>query len=232
VRPHREITARARGREQRVAQLERRHADRRRAWRDEATAARAAAPIDPRWFCHVLDRVLPDNAIFLEETITHRTPIVRYLDRLGPGRYYGAESGGLGLGMGFALGLACAAPDDLVVALIGDGTFNYNPVLAALGFSQEYGRPTLTIVMNNAGYLSMRRGITALYPEGWAARTQTFFGWAITPNPRYAALAQAFDGHGETIEDPAEVEGALRRAIDAVRAGRPAIVDVRLAPNA
>ena len=222
----------ARARDARVQALGQRHEERRGGWHEDALAAASARPIDPRWFCHVLGRVLPDDAIVLEETITHRTAIVRSLERVGPGRYFGAESGGLGLGMGFALGLACAAPDALVVALIGDGTFNYNPVVAALGFSQEYARPTLTIVMNNAGYLSMKRGITSLYPEGWSARTETYHGWAITPNPRYAALAAAFDGHGETVEDPDQVEGALRRAIAAVRAGRPAIVDVRLAPNA
>jgi acetolactate synthase-1/2/3 large subunit len=218
-------------RTQRVLALARGHDARRAAWRDEALAARHAVPIDPRWLCHVLDRVLPDDAIVVEETITHRTPIVRSLERLAPGRFYGAESGGLGLGMGTALGLTCAHPEALVVTLVGDGTLNYNPLVAALGFSQEYHRPTLTIVMNNAGYLSMKRGITALYPEGWAARTETFHGWAITPNPRYAALAHAFDGHGETVENPDDVEPALRRAIAAVRAGRPALVDVRLAPD-
>ena len=159
-------------------------------------------PIDPRWLCHVLNSVLPDGAAVVEETITHRGPIVSLLDRLSPGRYFGAESGGLGLGMGIALGLKCVSPDKSVVTLIGDGTFNYNPVLAALGFSQEYGRPTVTVIMNNAGYLSMKRGVTALYPHGFAARTNSFFGWPIQPNPKYAAIAQAFDAYGETVEDP------------------------------
>ena len=156
---------------------------------------------------------------------------MRLMERTGPGRYYGAESGGLGLGMGMALGMKCAAPERPVVTLIGDGTFNYNPVIAALGFSQEYKMPTTTIIMNNAGYLSMKRGITNLYPQGWAAKSNTFFGATITPNPRYAALAAAFDAHGETVEGPAEIAPALRRAFDAERSGQAALVDVRLAPD-
>ena len=105
------------------------------------------------------------------------------LDRLAPGRYFGAESGGLGLGMGMALGIKSCQPDAPVVALSGDGSLNYNPVLAALGFAQEYKRPIVTVVMNNGGYLSMKRGITSLYPKGSAAQSETYFGYAIEPNP-------------------------------------------------
>jgi acetolactate synthase-1/2/3 large subunit len=205
---------------------------RRNAWSDQAAAAKSSTPIDPHWFCHVLNRVLPADAIVVEETITHRMPIVRMLDGLGPGRYFGAESGGLGLGMGIALGLKCVHPDNPVIALIGDGSFNYNPVLAALGFAQEYGRSIVTVIMNNGGYLSMKRGITNLYPDGWATKSETFFGHPIEPSPQYAAIAVAFGGEGETVEDPAQIEPALRRAFELERSGKSYILDVRLAPDA
>jgi acetolactate synthase I/II/III large subunit len=216
----------------RVETLKTQNKERRAEWGVQAAAAKTSAPIDPHWFCSVLNRVLPDNAIVVEETITHRMPIVRMLERLAPGRYFGAESGGLGLGMGMALGLKCVNPDKPVIALIGDGSFNYNPVLAALGFSQEYKRPIVTVIMNNGGYLSMKRGITSLYPDGWAARSGTFFGYAIEPSPRYAALAAAFGGDGETVEDPAEIEPALRRAFETEKTGKSYIIDVRLATDA
>jgi acetolactate synthase-1/2/3 large subunit len=221
-----------RNRAERLAALREQHRKRAQEWNAEAVDAKGAKPIDPRWFCRVLNAVLPEGAIVVEETIMHRTPIVQLLDRVLPGHFFGAESGGLGLGMGMALGLKCASPENPVVALIGDGSFNYNPVLAALGFAQEYARPMVTIVMNNAGYLSMKRGITSLYPQGWAARTNNFPGWAISPNPRYAELARAFDARGETLEDPADVEAALRRAFEAERSGRSTLIDVRLAPDA
>ena len=219
-------------RQVRTAELTKRHHAQRQQWREQAHKAKNTTPIDPRWFCQVLNGVLPDGAVVVEETITHRGPILSLLDRLSPGRYYGAESGGLGLGMGIALGIKCVVPQNTIVTLIGDGTFNYNPVLAALGFSQQYNRPTVTIIMNNAGYLSMKRGIVSLYPDGFAARTNSFLGWPIEPNPQYALLAAAFDGYGETVDDPAQIEPALRRAFAAERAGRSAILDVRLAPDA
>ena len=133
--------------------------------------------------------------------------------------------------MGIALGLKCVHPDKPVVALIGDGSFNYNPVLSALGFAQEYGRPIITVVMNNGGYLSMKRGITNLYPEGWAAKSKTFFGHAIEPSPQYAALAAVFGGEGETVEGPDQIEPALRRAFECESSGKLHILDLRLAPD-
>jgi acetolactate synthase I/II/III large subunit len=203
-------------------------AARRKTWLQIAKEGKTKQPIDPYWFCHTLNNELPDGCIVVEETITHRMPIVQMLTRVGPGRYFGAESGGLGLGMGIALGIKSVRRDAPVVALIGDGSFNYNPVLACLGYAQEYGQQIVTIVMNNGGYLSMQRGITALYPQGWAARSKTFFGHGISPNPNYAALAGAFGAYGELIEDPAQIAPALRRAFAAAWQGQSSILDVRL----
>ena len=93
-------------------------------------------------------------------------------------------------------------------------------------------RPIVTVVMNNGGYLSMKRGITSLYPEGWAAKSGTFFGYAIEPSPRYAALAADFGGDGKMVEDTSEIEPALRREFETEKYGKSYIVDVRLAPDA
>jgi acetolactate synthase-1/2/3 large subunit len=215
-------------RQQRRERWSTQNQERRKAWQEEALALKDRTPIDTRWLCYELNQVLPKDAIVVEETITSRPAIFHYLESLQPGGYVSGLSGGLGLGTGIALGVKCAAPDKLVVALIGDGSFNYNPVLAALGFWQEYRMPTLTVLFNNQGYLSMKRGVQQLYPQGWAVKTNTFYGAAIAPRPDYAAIARAFDGYGETVEDPGKIRPALQRALEAVRGGKVALVDVVL----
>src|SRR5262249_16388729 len=87
---------------------------------------------------------------------------------------------------------------------------------------------TLTVLFNNQGYLSMKMGTQQLYPQGWAMKTDTFYGAPITPRPDYAALARAFAGYGETVADPGEIRPALQRALEAVRGGKAALVDVLL----
>jgi len=202
--------------------------ERRKAWQEEVLALKGCKPIDTRWLCHEINQVLPKEVIVVQETITSHAAILRHLESLQPGSYVSGLSGGLGLGMGIALGVKCAAPDKTVVSLIGDGSFNYNPVVAAFGCAQEYRLPTLTVLFNNQGYLSMKMGTQQLYPQGWAVKTNTFYGAPITPRPDYAALARAFAGYGETVEDPEQIRAALQRALEAVRGGKAALVDVVL----
>src|SRR6516164_8221233 len=83
------------------------------------------------------------------------------------GHFFSGAIGGLGTGLGTALGVKCVAAQKPVILLIGDGSFNYNPVLAGLGFCQEFRMPIMIVVLNNQGYLSQKLAIPLYYPEGW-----------------------------------------------------------------
>ena len=48
-------------------------------------------------------------------------------------------------------------------------------------------------------------------------------------NPDFAALARAYGGHGETVEKTADFAPAFERAR---KSGKPAIVEIRLDPEA
>jgi len=207
-----------------------RHEKTREALRAEGRASGTRKTIETRWVAHELNEVLPADAVVVDETITHRLDILRYLDRLTPGRFFEASHGGLGTGLGEALGVKAAAPERTVIALIGDGALNYNPVLAALGASQEHRLPILIVIFNNSGYLSQKAGIPLHYPNGWAVKSKRFVGTSITPSPDYAAVAQAFGGYGEKVTDPRQVRAALLRGLEAVSSGRVALVDMMLEP--
>jgi acetolactate synthase-1/2/3 large subunit len=206
------------------------HGRRRAAWNDEARASGSSKAIDTRWVVHELREVLPRDAIVVNETITHRLDIVRLLDALEPGAYYEASYGGLGMGLGLALGVKTAQPGRTLVALIGDGAFHYNPVVASFGAAQEHGLPMLVVLFDNAGYLSQKRDVMHEYPKGAAMRAQKFAGTSIQPRPDYALLARAYGGVGERVEEPREVRAALERGLEAVAKGRLALVDVVLEP--
>jgi acetolactate synthase-1/2/3 large subunit len=186
--------------------------------------------MDPRWVLHEFNEMLPPDAIVIEETITDRAAINLLVDRLEPGHFFAGAIGGLGTGIGTALGVKCANPSKPVILLIGDGSFNYNPVPAGLGFAKEYGMSIMIVIMNNHGYLSQKQGVPRHYPDGWAARTKSFVGTSIVPPPDYAALARSFGGHGEKVERPADVRPALERGLKILAAGSVALVDMRLEP--
>jgi acetolactate synthase-1/2/3 large subunit len=225
---------RARGRDEqaaaeRRARWAREHERQRAAWRERAERGRQRRPLDPAWVAWALGAALPADATIVEESTTTRVLLQQHLPHARPGSYFARLTAGLGIGLSVACGVKLARPDDLVVAVVGDGAFNYNPVVAALGFQQEHAAPVLTIVLNNASYASMKAGLEKFYPEGWAARTGVYHGAAIAPPPDYAALAPPFGGYGERVPEPEAIEGAVRRAVAAVRAGQPVILDLRLA---
>jgi len=219
-----------RGRVDRTEKWRRRSEARREEWKKEAAAVQGKKPMDTRWAVSELGRVLPKDAMVVEETITHRLAVHRYLDGLAPGSFFAGCLGGLGTGLGTALGVKSAFPERPVVAVIGDGSFNYNPVLAALGFCQEYGTPILIVLLNNHGYLSMKASVPRYFPEGWSVKNKNFVGTSINPPPEYAAVAKAFGGYGEKVEEPGELGGALERGLQAVASGQLALIDVRLEP--
>ena len=217
----------------RKASIERwrgRHEKRRNELRAQARAAGEKNTIDNRWVGHSLNELMPPDAIFVDETITHRLDVVRLLDRLQPGSFFETSYGGLGMGLGMALGIKHALPGRTVIMAIGDGAFHYNPVPASFGASQEHRLPLLILLFDNAGYLSQKGDVVREYPNGNAVRTKKFAGTSIEPKPDYVALARAFGGHGEKVEKPGELRPALLRGFQSVAKGQLALVHLVLEP--
>lgn len=207
-----------------------RHAKSREQLREKGRAAGAKDRIESAWIGHELNAVLPDGAIVVDETITHRLDVLRQLERMAPGGFLSASYGGLGVGIGTGLGAKVARPEKTVAVTIGDGAFFYNPVIASFGAAQELKLPVLVVLFNNAGYQSQKLDVIREYPEGWAVRSKQFAGLSIAPRPDYPALARAFGGYGETVERPSEVRAGLQRGLDAVLKGKLALIEMVLAP--
>lgn len=203
-----------------------RHVQQREQWASEAQGARAKNPIDARWALRVLSDVMPPDALFVEECTSPRRFIFEQVKRDIPGTYIGRITGGLGVGLGTALGVKVARPDDLVALVVGDGAFNYNPVLAGLGFAQEYEKPILIVIFNNQSYASMRNNLKRHYPQGTAMQTGVHHGAPIGMTASYSELAKMYGGYGQQVTDPEELEPALRRGLEEVKMGRLAIIDI------
>ncbi len=216
----------------RAAELKAKNDARRQKWREEAQALSTQNPMDTRWVAYELGQVLPDDAMVVEETITHRLAIHQHLDRLKPGSYFAGSIGGLGTGLATALGVKAACPERPVICLIGDGSFNYDPAPACYGAAQEHDLPFLTIMFNNLGYLSQKSGVPRYYPGGHAVKTGNYSGLHIAPCPEYSKIIEAFGGYGERVDDPAEVRAAIKRGLDALKRGQSALLDIRLKPVA
>ena len=156
-------------------------------------------PIDPRWLCHALSEALPENAVISEETTVYRGLIQEAIPRSQTQSYFARITGGLGVGLSYALGVKLAMPDQPVFALIGDGAFHYNAVPSCLGVAEEYGLPIHVVVFNNGRYLSMETSLIKYFPDGAAKNTGVHYGAEIGPRPDYQYYAKAHGGYGYRV---------------------------------
>jgi acetolactate synthase-1/2/3 large subunit len=194
----------------------------------ERTALSAAGgPVDPVAAAAALRAAIGDDALVIDETITHSRVIARHLMAAAPGRYSYVQ-GGLGQGLGVALGAKLAAGDRLVVQTVGDGTWLYNPVVPGLMASAQYGLPLLVVIFNNNKYLSMRFNLTRAYPEGSYVTGGSGYGVDLSAQPDAAAVAAAAGAAGFTVSTTPELAPVLEKAVAIVRAGQTAVVNVHL----
>jgi acetolactate synthase-1/2/3 large subunit len=185
-------------------------------------------PVDPIAAAAALREAIGLDAVVVDETITHSRLIAKHLMAETPGRYRYVQ-GGLGQGLGVALGVKLALGDDRLVAFtVGDGSWLYNPVLPGLMASAQYGLPVLIVVFNNGKYLSMRHNHRRVYPDSVAARTGYQLGVDLSAQPDVAAVATAAGAAGFSVPTAEELAPVLDEAIAAVRGGRTAVVNVSL----
>jgi acetolactate synthase-1/2/3 large subunit len=196
----------------------------------DAALAQTEGAVPAAALFRTLHRMLPASSNIVDEIVAEVPQMTQFLFESKPFRQYRGWTGALGTGLGTALGVKLARPDDAVVCVIGDGALHYNPVPAALGFAQEYGTPILIIVCDNRGYTSQTWNIYKYFADGAAVRSGQFFGDVITPTPDYVKLAEAYGGTGERVAMTAALESAIERALAALAAGRSALLDVFVTP--
>ena len=208
----------------RRARLTEAHRARHEAWARAALAERARMPIGFQWASRCVGEALgPDTIVVNEYPLDFR-----HLPPRRPGTYFGSpHSGGLGWGLGAALGAKLGAPDRTVIATVGDGAYIFGAPSAAHLTARLHGLPFLTVVFNNAAWEAVERATRSVHPDGWAATTASFPLTGLAPAPHYEEIVRGFGGHGERVEDPAELPAALRRALRVVQEeGRQAVLNV------
>ncbi len=185
--------------------------------------AKSRTPIMSPWLSACVDAVKAKDAIVVNELGLQ----VGHLDFSEPGSYIGGnKSGGLGFCHGAALGAKLAAPERDVIVAVGDGSYMFGNPLPYHFVGQAEKLPTLTIVANNHSWHAVRNATLQVYPHGAAAAANVMPLTQLTPEPRYEKAIEICGGHGERVERPEELEAALRRGLDAVRAGTPALINV------
>jgi len=181
------------------------------------------SPVHLAWLAHCLNDVKAKDAVVISEL---GVPLAQ-LDLTEPRSYMGnLLSGGLGFGLGAALGAKLAAPEREVITTVGDGSYMFGNPLPYHYVGRAESLPTLTIITNNLMWGAVRQSTLDVYPDGKASKANAMPLTELKPSPDFEKIVETCGGYGEKVETAADVMPALQRALDKVRSGTPATLNV------
>ncbi|QIE54394.1 thiamine pyrophosphate-binding protein [Pikeienuella piscinae] len=178
-------------------------------------AASEGRPIRPERVFAALNAALPENSIVAADPGTPCPYASAYLEMRRPGRYFitNRAHGALGYSMSAAVGAWFGRPDAMVVSLMGDGSFGFT--VGELETIQRHNVPLKMIVFSNAVF----GWIKASQKDGYDER---YFSVDFNRTD-HAKVAETYGVKAFRVEDPLEVETAIRAALEYPGA---ALVDV------
>jgi acetolactate synthase-1/2/3 large subunit len=161
--------------------------------------------IKPQYVIEMIDKLAPDDAIISTEVGQNQMWTAQFYKFNMPRTLL--TSGGLGtMGYGFpaAIGAQVAFPSRTVIDIAGDGSIQMN--IQELATVVQYNLPVKVMILNN-GYLGMVRQWQKLFYEKRYSHTSM----AISPD--FKKLSESYGAKGIKVEDPSEVENAIKTAL-------------------
>lgn len=189
-------------------------------------ATSSAFPMMPERILADTRTALPDDALITTDVGWNKNGVGQQFDILTPGSIL--TPGGfatMGFGPPAAIGAKLAAPDRVVLSLVGDGGFGQNPSMLATAVERNLG--IIWLVMNNNAFGTIAGLQKAHYGLTYGT---TFPGSpdAPTNGPGYAEIARAYGAEGVRVTSADELLPALAAAI---ASGRPTVLDVPMINN-
>ena len=194
---------------------------------NQVMATSDAFPMMPERILAEVRAQLPRDAIITTDVGWNKNGVGQQFPVYTPGSVL--TPGGfatMGFGPPAAIGAKIAAPQRVVLSLVGDGGFGQNP--SALATAVEQGLAIIWLVMNNNAYGT----IAGLQKAAYGLTHGTLFpaettGWDAQ-KPNYAEIARAYGCEGERLKSAADLAPALRRAL---ASGKPYLLDVPMKNN-
>jgi len=185
-----------------------------------------AFPMMPERILADARKALPEDAFITTDVGWNKNGVGQQFDILTPGSIL--TPGGfatMGFGPPAAIGAKLAAPDRVVISLVGDGGFGQNPSMLATAVELDLG--IIWLVMNNNAFGTIAGLQKAHYGLTYGT---TFPGSpdAPTNGPGYAEIAQAYGAEGIRVTSADDLLPALMAAI---ASGKPTVLDVPMINN-
>ena len=187
-------------------------------WRNDYPLVAPIYPdqISPQELIAEVGRQSP-NAFYSTDVGQHQMWSAQFL-KMGPRRWISSAGlGTMGFGMPAAMGAKVAMPNEQVICISGDASFQMN--CQELGTLGQYGIAVKTVIVNNGWQGMVRQWQEAFYGERYSSSN-------MEPGmPDFVMLAQAFGVKGMTVEHRDQLQDAIAEML--AHSG-PVLLDVRV----
>ena len=179
-------------------------------------------PMTADFLFHALAQARPGGAVLVQESPSNMKPLHARLLATKPLSYFSMASGGLGFGLPAAVGIALAerhtGRNRRVIAVIGDGSFQYS--LQALYTAAQHKLPLLVIVPDNREYAILK---------SFAAQEKTTGVPGLDlPGLDLVTLAKGYGYDARRVKQPGDLAEALRAGL---AADIPTVLEVAISPE-
>ena len=145
-------------------------------------------------------RQAPD-AYYTTDVGQHQMWSAQFLNNLPRHWISSAGLGTMGFGVPAAMGVQMALPDDRVICISGDASFQMN--LQELGTLKQYGLNVKIVIINNGWQGMVRQWQEAFYEENYSSSE-------MAPSmPDFMLLAQAYGIKGMTVDSREDLPAAI-----------------------
>ncbi len=183
--------------------------------------------INPHYLFAELDKVLEPEDLVFNEGVRNAGAALLQIRRPLPGTLMRSGGGGLGWSGAMALGAKLAAPERMMVQIVGDGSFYFGSPCSVFAVAQHHKLPILAVVLDNSGWSAVKESTLRVFPDG-QAKSANAFEAELMPDVEFGKIGEAFGAYWEKVGDPAEVPAAIARCAKEVRGGRSAILHARV----
>lgn len=179
----------------------------------------------PQFIIEVITKLTKGDAIVVTEVGQNQMWAAQYYKPNGPRKFL--SSGGLGtMGYGFPAGIGAkfGKPEDTVIVIAGDGSFQMNIQELATAVVNKVN--VIVCIMNN-GYLGMVRQWQELFYNKRYSQvylcTKKLGKLSCEPVPDFVEVAKAYKAEGFRVTKKEEVEPALKKALNIK--DKPVVID-------
>jgi acetolactate synthase-1/2/3 large subunit len=173
------------------------------------------APLNPYRVLWDLQKTVDvANTIITHDAGSPRDQLTPYWKSISPLSYIGwGKSTQLGYGLGLAMGAKLACPDKLCINVWGDAAIGFTGTDLETAAREKL--PILSILLNNSAM--------AVELPIMPVATERFRATDISGD--YTAFAKSLGLYAERVTEPSEIVPAIKRALAAIEAGQPALIE-------